>query len=166
MIIDLCSGLGRFPGIHVVSIDIDPKTKPTILASVHDLPLRGCLKPDLVHASPPCKYFSLARARRYGYYPKGIADSFRIVASCFDAFDYLEAKNWTLENPLGVLRRIMPPSAITEYEAHDYKRKKTDFISNIRSLKRAIIPMDVRQKILDEVFQNSEFTNMPEKENK
>lgn len=152
MIIDLCCGIGRFPGVHVVSIDFDPKTRPTILASIYDLPLRGGIKPDLVHASPTCKYFSLARARRYGYDEKGIADSLRLVAACFDAFDYLEAKNWTLENPVGVLGRLFPTEIKTEYSVHDYAHKSTNFWSNMRSLKRSIIPMDVRQKILDEVW--------------
>ena len=108
MIIDLCCGIGRFPGVHTVSIDFDPKTRPTIIADISNLPLRPKLRPKLCHASPPCKYFSYARARRRGYNEGGIADSLRLVASCFDAFYYLEAKNWTLENPYGVLRRIMP----------------------------------------------------------
>jgi site-specific DNA-cytosine methylase len=151
LIIDLCCGIGRFPGLNVVSIDIDPKTHPTIIADVNYLPLRERLKPALVHASPPCKYLSHAHARRYGYDPQGIAESLRLVAACFDAFNYLRAVNWTLENPFGVLRRIMPTDIETEYEAHDYKHKKTNFWSNMRSLKRALIPLDVRQRILEEV---------------
>ena len=135
----------------MISIDFDPKTRPTILADIHHIPLRGKLKPELCHASPPCKYFSLTRARRYGYNEGGIADSLRLVAACFDAFYYLEAKNWTIENPYGVLRRILPSNIEVTYEAHDYTAKKTNFWSNMRGLKRAIIPMDVRQRILDEV---------------
>jgi len=40
MIIDLCSGMGRFEGENVISIDYDPKTKPTICADIRYLPLR------------------------------------------------------------------------------------------------------------------------------
>jgi len=155
MIIDLCCGIGRFPGIDTVSIDFDPKTKPTIIADISLLPLRPKLRPKLCHASPPCKYFSYARARRYGYHEVGIADSLRLVASCFDAFYYLEAKNWTLENPYGVLRRIMPSDIEVSYEAYDYTNKRTNFWSNMRSLKRSIIPQDVRQRILGEVDKNA-----------
>jgi len=92
LVIDLCCGLGRFPGNNVVSIDIDKKVKPTIIADIHHLPLRPKLKPLLCHASPSCKYLTLARARRYGYDEKGIAETLRLVAACFDAFDYLEAR--------------------------------------------------------------------------
>lgn len=92
MIIDLCCGIGRFPGEDVVSIDFDRKVKPTIVADIRHLPLRPGLRPRLCHASPPCTYFSYARARKYGYDEKGIADSLRLVAACFDAFDYLEAQ--------------------------------------------------------------------------
>lgn len=148
MIIDLCCGLGRFPGEDVVSVDWDRKTKPTIIADIRFLPLRPKLRPRLVHASPPCKYFSLARVRRYGYDEKGLADSLRLVAACFDAFDYLEAKMWTLESPVGVLKRFLPTDIQVEYSVHDYAHKKTNFWSNKRALKRAIIPQDVRQKIL------------------
>ena len=148
MIIDLCCGIGRFPGDDVVSIDVDPRVKPTIVADIRFLPLRPRLRPRLVHASPPCKYFSVARARRYGHHAKGIAESLRLVAACFDAFDYLEPKMWTLENPLGLLRRLIPKTATTEYAAADYKHKKTDFFSNNRALRRALIPQDVRQRIL------------------
>lgn len=148
MIIDLCSGMGKWSE-EVVSIDIDRKVKPTIVADVRYLPLRKAIKPRLVHASPPCKYLTLARARRYGYDEKGIAESFRIVAACFDAFDWLEPKMWTLENPVGVLRRLLPGDVRIEYAAADYPHKKTSFWSDNRSLKRAIIPQDVKNKILD-----------------
>ena len=149
LIIDLCCGLGRFPGDNVVSIDIDRKVKPTIIADVRYLPLRPKLRPKLCHASPVCKYFSLARTRRYGYDEKGIAESLRLVAACFDAFDYLQADMWTLENPVGVLKKVFPTDIAIEYGAYDLKHKKTNFWSNRRALKRSIIPQDVRQKILE-----------------
>jgi site-specific DNA-cytosine methylase len=147
MIIDLCSGLGRWSE-EAISIDIDPKTRPTIVADVKHLPLRQAIRPKLIHASPPCKYLSNARARRYGFDEKGIAESLDIIAACFRAFDWLEPEMWTLENPLGVLRRLIQPTASTEYKAGDYKHKKTDFWSNNKALKRAMIPQEVRQRIL------------------
>ena len=87
MIIDLCSGLGRWPTKEeVIRIDIQRKTKPTIIADIKHLPLRRGLKPRLCHASPPCKYVSKARRWGYGWNPKGIAESLRLVACCYDAF--------------------------------------------------------------------------------
>jgi site-specific DNA-cytosine methylase len=148
LVIDLCCGLGRFPSNNVVSIDIQRKVKPTIIADIRYLPLKKGLKPKLVHASPPCTYLSLARARQWGYHEKGIAESLRLVAACFDAFYYLEPEMWTLENPVGVLKRIVPTDIKTNYKAADYDKKPTNFWTNNRGLKRAIIPKDVRQKIL------------------
>jgi len=150
MILDLCCGLGRFDTENedVISIDIQRKVKPTIIADVHFLPLRPKLKPRLCHASPPCKYFSWARMIRQGYDEKGIAQSLRLVAACFDAFDYLEPQMWTLENPKGLLRRILPKTFETAYHVAGYPHKKTDFWTNEKGLKRAMIPQDVRQKIL------------------
>lgn len=150
MIIDLCCGIGRFktPNEEIISIDIQRKVKPTIIADVRYLPLRPKLKPRLCHASPPCKYLSFARAKAYGYHEKGIAESLKLIAACFDAFYYLEPKMWTLENPVGLLKRLLPTDVKTNYKAYDYDKKPTNFWSNNRALKRALIPQDVRQKIL------------------
>src|SRR5438445_255948 len=86
MIIDLCSGLGRFEGDEVISIDTNPAVKPTIVADVRYLPLRPKLKPALVHASPPCRWISWAKVRKEGYDEERVAETFRIIAACFDAY--------------------------------------------------------------------------------
>jgi len=147
LIIDLCCGIGRFEGDEVISIDSDIKTKPTICADIRYLPLKPGLKPEHVHASPPCKYFSIARRPVYGLDLHAIGESLKLVAACFEAFDYLEAKHWTLENPLGFLAQLLNEKRLS-YKAHDYKHKKTVFYSNKRSLLRSIIPQDVRQALL------------------
>ena len=149
MIIDLCSGLGRFESLdqEVISIDIDPKTKPTICADIRYLPLIPKLKPDHVHASPPCTYFSIARQRSHGLDMKGISESLEIVSACFAAFDYLEAKHWTLENPLGFLSRLLNETTI-KYKVYDYEHKRTSFYSDKKGLKRAMLPLDIRQKLI------------------
>jgi site-specific DNA-cytosine methylase len=152
MIIDLCCGQGRFksPDEQIISIDIDKRMHPTICADVEHLPLRPKLKPKLCHASPPCRYFSRARlSRGHGYDERGVAASLRLVAACFDAFAYLEAKNWTLENPSGLLEKILPSNATTTYTAYDCTKKTTRFWTNNKGIKRAIIPQEIRQKILD-----------------
>ena len=151
MIIDLCCGLGRFesPNEEIISIDMDRRVKPTIAGDVRYLPLRPNLRPRLVHASPPCRYLSNARwCTGAGTDERGIAATLRIVAACFDAFDYLDAKNWTLENPVGMLRKIMPTNIEIRYKTKYVKEKRTNFWTNVKGLKRAIIPQDIRQKIL------------------
>ena len=150
LIIELCSGIGRFPGDNVISIDVNRKMKPTIIADIRYLPLRAGLRPKLCHASPPCKFFSMGHIRRFGYTEEGIAEALRLVAACFDAFKYLEARTWTLENPQGMLNRIVPPTARTSYVAYDCVDKKTWFWSDRKdAMMRALIPKEVRQKLLE-----------------
>lgn len=148
LIIDLCCGLGRFPGSNVVSIDIQKRLKPTICADIRFLPLRPNLKPKLVHASPPCKYVSKARRWRYGWNPQGVAESFKLLASCYEAFAYLDGQTCTLEQPAG-LEDLLGTKVSFKYDKGDLKNCTTNFYSNNKSLRRAKIPKDIRQKILD-----------------
>jgi len=150
MIIDLCSGIGRFESNteEVISIDINPETKPTICADVRYLPLRPGLNPRLVHASPTCTYFSKARRWGYGWNPKGIAESLKLVAACYEAFDYLEAQRCSLENPAG-LEEILGHKVKFKYDKYDIKNATTNVYLSKKSQKRAVVPKDVRQTILE-----------------
>lgn len=161
MIVELFSGLGRFETEEeVVYIGIQRETKPTICPDVRYLPLRPGLRPRLLHASPPCTYFSFARRGKWvkgnrpnGEYrvfnenPVGIAESLRLVAVAFEAWDYLEAPVFILENPMNQLGRIFNQTSI-RYRAHDFEHS-VNFWSNSRALKRSVIPKDVRQRILE-----------------
>jgi len=148
LIIDLCCGIGRFTGDDVISIDSNFKTKPTICADIRYLPLRPGLKPDHVHASPPCTYFSKAQFFHGPINVKGIGESLELVGACFKAFDYLESKHWTLENPVGYLGKVLNEKRINYKTPGEFKHKATHFWSDKRGLFRAIIPQDVRQELL------------------
>lgn len=150
MIIDLCCGQGRFPGEEVISIDFDKKHKPTIQADIRHLPLKSKIKPKLLHASPPCTYISKARRWRWGYNLQGIAESFKLIASCYEAALYLEAQNFSLEQPAG-LEEYLGRKVTFRYPKYDIKTCKTNFYLSWKATKRAIIPQDVRQKILQEI---------------
>ena len=72
LIIDLCCGKKgstqsflENPNYEVITIDIDMKVKPTIVADVRYLPLKDNLKPALVWCSPPCNNLSLAKSIRF-----------------------------------------------------------------------------------------------------
>jgi site-specific DNA-cytosine methylase len=137
--IDLCSGLGGFsqafkddPEWEVVTMDIEPKFKPTIVADVNCLPFKKDLKPDALLMSPPCERFS--RALPQFPYP-GIGKALSIVGACLEAVIWLKPKRWLLENPKGRLRWFIgkPPQTI-RYSDHDLKynqEKLTDFWGNI-----------------------------------
>jgi len=149
MIVDLCSGIGRFAAKDVISIDHDRKTKPTIVADIRHLPLRPDLEPDLCHASPPCKYVSKARRWRWGWNPQGVAETFRLLAACYDAFAYLGAKKCTLEQPAG-LEDLLGTKFQFNYDKADIRNATTNFYSNMKSLRRAVIPQEIRGYLLGE----------------
>lgn len=115
--IDLCSGLGGFSqafvdaGWDVVRIDIDRKFRPTIQADVQNLPLKEWLQPDIILFSPPCQCFSVA-ALRY-YWTKGrplngkTLKAIELVRNGLSALRRLAPKAWLMENPMGMLRKVI-----------------------------------------------------------
>jgi site-specific DNA-cytosine methylase len=147
LIVNLCCGLGRFTDDEI-SIDIDRKTKPTIIADVRWLPLRPALRPKLLHCSPPCTYVSEARRWAYGWNPKGVAETLEIIAACYHACVYLEADTFTLENPTGLVTAL-GQNVKFHYDKKDIYQIETNFFSNKKGLERAKIPADVKQAILD-----------------
>lgn len=62
--VDLYAGLGGASAAmkdrdwDVVSVELDPAFRPTVVGDVRALPLRDGLRPDLLWASPPCEEFS------------------------------------------------------------------------------------------------------------
>jgi hypothetical protein len=148
LIIDLCCGIGRFQGDNIISIDYDKNVRPTICADIKHLPLRQDLNIRHVHASPTCTYFSKARRWAYGWNPKGIAESLKLIASCYEAFAYLGCKSNSLENPAG-LEQILGHKVQFKYDKYDHKSCTTNFYLSRKSHKRSIIPQDVRQTILE-----------------
>ena len=155
MLIDLCCGIGRWKtDEEVIKIDIQRKCKPDIIADIRFLPLRPGLKPRLCHASPPCKYVSKARrwaVHNGGWNPKGIAESLRLIASCYEAFAYLEPETCTVEQPRGIEDILGYKVQFTYLKGTDLRNCTTNFYSNNKSLRRAVIPQNVRQSILKSI---------------
>jgi hypothetical protein len=120
------------------------------VADIRHLPLRPGIEPDLVHASIPCEYISKARRWAYGINPLGIAETFELIAAAYRAFDYLKAKNCSFENPAG-LEDMLGHKVKFKYDKADIRNTTTNFYLNKKSQKRAIIPKDVKQTILDMV---------------
>ena len=147
-LIDLCSGLGRWDRGDVVSVDFDRKTRPTVQADIRYLPFRRGLGPRHLHASPPCTYISKARRWRWGWNPKGIAQSLRLLAACYDAADYLDAENVSIEQPAGI-ELYLGRKVQFKYDKADIRNTTTNFYLGQQALRRSIIPQDVREKLLE-----------------
>ncbi len=126
-VLDLFSGLGGFSepfrdrGHEVVTLDIDSKFKPDIVADVRNIrypSLSIANGFDVVLASPPCPPFSLAANRVY--WPKGeptkeVNEALGLVASTFRLIARISPEWWVLENPRGFLRKLIGRSDETIY---------------------------------------------------
>lgn len=144
---DLCSGNGSW-GDDFVRIDIDPKVKPDIIADIRFLPIRrGAGRRGTTTATPPCTYISKARQWRYGWNPEAIAESFELAAACFDAFAWLEAETCIFEWGTN-LETMMGSKVRFTYDKGDIRNATTTFYSNNKGLRRAKIPVQVREAIL------------------
>jgi len=137
--IDLCAGLGGFsrafkesPDWEVVTIEIERKFKPTIIADVCHLPIKENTQPTLLLASPPCNKFSVAG----GAFPrKGVQKALEIVGACFESVACLKPKWYLIENPRGYLRGIIgKPRTTIRYSDYDWDfkaQKPTDLWGNL-----------------------------------
>jgi hypothetical protein len=137
MLIDLCcgTGLSNWPNSEeVVRIDFDRRVKPT-----------NRRRHSLSSHSPRIDN----RTCSWGWNPKGVAESFRLLAACYDAFAYLGAKRCTLEQPAG-LRDLLGQKLTFRYDKGDLRNATTNFYSNNKSLKRARIPAEIKRFVAGE----------------
>lgn len=140
--IDLCSGLRglssafeKSPEYETITVDVDLRFKPTIIADVRDLTVRELMastrKKNLDNyeeismlMSPPCTYFS--RAAGIGFARGGTAKSLTIVAGCIRLIEEIQPKWFALENPdNGYLRFFLgKPNVRVKLNAFGYKTVK------------------------------------------
>ncbi len=122
-VLDLFSGLGGFSepfrdrGHEVVTLDIDSRFKPDVVADVRkirypSLNLSGEF--DVVLASPPCTGFS--RAQSFNQWPPPreiVEEGLGLVAASFELVAIMRPAFWVVENPLGYLRQLITPPVQT-----------------------------------------------------
>lgn len=104
------SSLGNKFDVRVLSVDIDPKFNPSIVADISTWKYKGPIYDFLgdrrpkdvvaLHASPPCTEFSRALTTR----PRDLEAGSRNVKAAFRIIKYVDPHLWTLENPVGLLR--------------------------------------------------------------
>jgi len=130
-VLDLFSGLEGWSQAfrdrchRVVTVDIEKKFKPTIIADVSSLTPKDFSEYgqfDLVLASPPCNCFSVASVYRHwdkNRRPKD-AETFKaidLVADTISLILKLHPRWWILENPRGMLRLVLGKPSVTTYFA-------------------------------------------------
>ena len=146
--IDLCSGLGGFSrafvdaGWEVITVDIEPKFKPKIVADLtaidwqqfHATVLKG-RTPDLLLASPPCERFSLTNgSHRFNGWPKpGIGKALAIVGAVLESIAILHPHFYVIENPKARLRWFIgtPRHSIRQSDYGFKTMKPTDLWTNV-----------------------------------
>lgn len=109
-------------GWNVTSLDNEIKyegrtrIEPEILTDILTWDYKNAgLKPDYIHASPPCQTFSVASFKSHNYHKVGdmiypdtekgrIAIS--LVYKAVEIINYFKPKYWTIENPKGLMRNV------------------------------------------------------------
>jgi hypothetical protein len=145
----LCAGLGgqAVKNDENITIDLDRKTKPSIIADVRHLPLRHGLPVKNLLMTPPCTYLSKAR----NPWPReGIQWNLEIVGACLEAAAHLKPEAWFLENPNGNLKRIIGPAqGECVHSPRDIRRKRSQFWTNDkRALERAMLPLQLTKNLM------------------
>jgi site-specific DNA-cytosine methylase len=91
------------PTAEVISVDNQPKFKPTILADILTLDYKNLWKPgefNAVWCSSPCTAYSLAR----NSVPRDFELTDKLVRRAIKIIEYLKPKLWVMENPRGFMR--------------------------------------------------------------
>jgi hypothetical protein len=149
-VLDLCAGLGgasaafRDRGHEIITLDVDQKFRPSIVADVRFCPLsRGGF--DLILAAPPCQCFSNAALGKYWKYgpSKPVEEALEIVRACFSIIKETGPRFYVLENPRGKLRKLIGlPTETIYYCSYGHTHQKpTDLWHNLPvRLKRPCAP--------------------------
>ena len=133
-------------GYDVFSSDINDFDKIDYVIDILNFDVKKVpFKPDIIWASPPCTYFSVASIGKHwnkNHTPKsenallGVA----FVKKTIDIIKDLNPKFWYIENPRGKLRKLqvvkgLPITTVWYCQYGDNRAKPTDIWSNnIRSL--------------------------------
>ena len=126
-------------GWEVVSVDIEPRFEPTILADIRTWD-PSCFLPGTfaaIHASPPCTEYSCARTTAKK--PRDLEGSDALVKKTMQIMEYFQPLIWTMENPYtGLLRKrpfmepLEPRMRVVSYCKYGSNyRKHTSFWSNL-----------------------------------
>ena len=129
-------------GHEVFRVDIEPSFKPDLVKDVLFLACADVPWPDVVLAGHPCECFSVASiGTHWGgghrvYAPKSDAakSALKLLDSTISLIDMLGPKFWVLENPRGVMRKVIPQflsSTVWYCRYGDERAKPTDLFGKL-----------------------------------
>lgn len=107
----------RSQGLDAFTVDIVAEYNPDLVANISSLATVDIpMKPDIIWASPPCQTFSVASISTHwtgghrAYTPKTqkAKDAIQLIQKTLNLIAELKPKYWYIENPRGVLRKIIP----------------------------------------------------------
>ncbi len=133
-------------GYDVFSSDVNNFDKIDYVVDILNFDVKKVpFKPDIIWASPPCTYFSVASIGKHwnkDHTPKSenALLGVEFVKKTIEIIKYLKPKFWYIENPRGKLRKLqvvkgLPKATVWYCQYGDNRAKPTDIWSNnIRSL--------------------------------
>jgi site-specific DNA-cytosine methylase len=154
LILELFSGTGSVSKVakslkyNVISVDINPKSKPDILTDILNLDYKRLRIPDFIWASPPCNTFSyMGLCQKV---PKRDKDTYKAISPeavlgdkllkrTLTIIRYFKKLNpylkWVIENPSAMMAKqpsVMKLQKSTTTYCHygSNKYKPTDFFNN------------------------------------
>ena len=126
-------------GHEVFSVDINNFNNIDLVIDILNL-TKNHIKfyPDYIHASPPCTYFSVASIGHHwneNHTPKTKEAilGMKILNKTLEIFTWFPKANFTMENPVGKMRRMVKGinrTTITYCSYGDKRMKPTDIWSN------------------------------------
>lgn len=136
VLLELCSGTGsigrafRELGWHVISLDLDARSKPTIVADVCEWEPPDGFHVDAIWSSPPCTEFSMALTTR----PRDLEAGLRVARRCLELIAQLKPKVWFMENPGTGLLPKQPgfaelPCCFVTYCMYGFAYKKLTWVA-------------------------------------
>jgi len=129
-------------GYNVFSSDFEPKFEADYTCDIRDFNVNKVpFKPDIIWASPPCTYFSVASIGKHwnkDHTPKTkeALIGVELVQKTIDIIKYFNPSIWYIENPRGKLRKLpvvkdLPiRHTVTYCQYGDTRMKPSDLFTN------------------------------------
>jgi len=137
------SNVAKEFGYEVITTDIkqNPNNSIDYVVDIFNFDYSDLPGIDIVWASPPCTYFSVASIGKHwnkDHTPKSKQALYgiEIVKKTIEIIDYLGPKYWIIENPRGKLRKLnimedLPRTTVTYCQYGDTRMKPTDLWHNL-----------------------------------